>query len=60
MEAQINNDLCTGCGLCCSTCPSVFEMEGNLAVVRSLIPPDEEDCAKQAVDECPVEAIIVS
>ena len=53
-------DTCTACGLCVDTCPDVFEMESDMAIVIvDKVPPEFEDAAQQAADECPVEAIIV-
>ena len=58
MKAVVDKDLCTGCELCTQTCPDVFEMEGDTAAVKgAAIPSDAEECAPQAADECPVEAI---
>ncbi|MBN1384892.1 MAG: ferredoxin [Elusimicrobia bacterium] len=58
MKAVIDKDLCTGCGLCCDTCPDVFEMQDTVAVVKgSEIPAASEETAKQAAADCPVEAI---
>ncbi|KPJ48328.1 ferredoxin [candidate division TA06 bacterium DG_26] len=58
MRATVDADLCTGCELCVETCPDVFEMEGDVAVAKvDDIPEDAEECAKQAAEECPVEAI---
>ncbi|MFH1221038.1 MAG: ferredoxin [Candidatus Eisenbacteria bacterium] len=60
MKAVVDKDLCTGCELCAQTCPDVFEMEGDTVSVKAdPIPSGMEDCAKQAADECPVEAIKV-
>jgi ferredoxin len=60
MKAYVDEDLCTGCELCTQTCPDVFEMEDDVArVTVDEIPEDAEDCAKQAAEECPVEAIKV-
>jgi ferredoxin len=60
MKAVVDKDLCTGCELCTQTCPEVFEMEGDTASVKvNPVPPGSEECAKQAADECPVEAIKV-
>ena len=60
MKASVDADLCTGCELCTQTCPDVFEMEDDVAKVKGDdIPADAEDCAKQAAEECPVEAIKV-
>jgi ferredoxin len=60
MKAKIDEDLCTGCELCTETCPEVFEMEGDISIVKvDEIPDDDEECAKQAEEECPVEAIAI-
>ncbi|MCY2929052.1 MAG: ferredoxin [Planctomycetota bacterium] len=60
MRATVNPDTCTGCGLCVETCPSVFEIKDDLAVViADPIPGADEDAARQAADDCPVEAIAI-
>jgi len=60
MRVSVDEDLCTGCELCVETCPDVFEMSGDTAIVKiEDVPEDAEDCTKQAADECPVEAILV-
>ena len=60
MRAIVDKDTCTGCGLCTESCPEVFEMEGDIAVVKvDEIPPEVEEEARQAVEECPVEAITI-
>lgn len=59
MKVRIE-DTCTACGLCSDTCPEVFELGDELAqVIVDEVPPDQEDAVQQAVDECPVESIIV-
>ena len=61
MKVIIDKDVCTGCGLCCDTCPDVFEMEEAVAVVKaSEISASNEENAKQAASDCPVEAIKVA
>ncbi len=58
MKVTVDADLCTGCELCTQTCPDVFEMDGDVAKAKvEEIPAGAEDCAKQAADDCPVEAI---
>ena len=58
MKAIVDKDLCTGCGLCVSTCPEVFEMEDDVAAVKvDTVPKDVEESCKQAAEDCPVEAI---
>jgi ferredoxin len=60
MRATVNPDTCTGCGLCVDTCPEVFALQDDLAVVSvDPIPAEAEDTARQAADDCPVEAIAI-
>jgi ferredoxin len=60
MKVTIDNDACVGDGSCADTCPEVFEMEGDLAVVRvNEIPGALEAKVKEAAKDCPVEAIII-
>lgn len=60
MKARVDPDICIGCALCVQTCPEVFTMEGDKAIVHiSPVPKDSEAACKQAADECPVTAIII-
>jgi ferredoxin len=59
MKVRIE-DSCTACGLCVDTCPDVFEMGDEIAeVIVDNVPPELEETAQQAADECPVEAIVI-
>jgi ferredoxin len=59
MKVRIE-DTCTACGLCCDTCPEVFEMGDEMAtVIVDEVPAHLEEAAQQAIDECPVGAIVV-
>ncbi|MGQ3685259.1 MAG: ferredoxin [Candidatus Loosdrechtia sp.] len=61
MRAKVDPDICTGCELCVQTCPEIFHMEGDLAVAKDVdVPPETQDTCRQAAEECPVEAIIIS
>jgi len=59
MKVRIE-DTCTACGLCVDTCPEVFEMGDEMAqIIIDEVPDEHKDAVQQAVDECPVEAIVV-
>ena len=61
MKAIVNKDTCIGCGLCESSCPDVFEMKDNIAVVKAdPVPENLKACAKQMVTDCPVNAIEIT
>ncbi|RQW03910.1 ferredoxin [candidate division KSB1 bacterium] len=61
MRVRIDAELCTACELCVDTCPDIFKMGDDVAVViQADVPVDLEDCAQEAVDSCPSEAIIIS
>ncbi|MDH5186484.1 MAG: ferredoxin [candidate division WOR-3 bacterium] len=60
MKVSIDNDLCSGCELCVSTCPEVFEMQGDIATVKAdAVPEEHEESVQQAADDCPTSAIII-
>ncbi|MBD3368515.1 MAG: ferredoxin [Candidatus Eisenbacteria bacterium] len=60
MKVRISADDCIGCGLCPDSCPDIFEMDGDKAVVKTAdVPGDKEACVKEAAEACPTEAIIV-
>ncbi|TAL36721.1 MAG: ferredoxin [Spirochaetes bacterium] len=61
MKATVDKDTCTGCELCAQTCPEVFRMEGDVAVAyANPVPEEHETLARQAAEDCPVEAITIS
>ena len=57
-KITVDDSLCTGCGLCSSNCPDVFEMgdDGLAHVIASSCP----DCdLNEIAEQCPVSAIAV-
>ena len=58
MKVKVDENLCTGCGLCVDSCPEVFEMGETIAVVKvDVVPVESENSAREAAEGCPVEAI---
>jgi len=61
LKAYVDKDKCIGCGLCTDLCPEVFSMDddGTATAIDEPIPEDAEDAAKEAAEQCPVEAITI-
>jgi len=60
MKARVNSDLCTGCGPCEEVCPEVFQVQDNVAVViTDPVPLAAEESCREAMDNCPTEAITI-
>ena len=62
MKVWIDQDLCTGDGLCEEICPDVFALddEGLSYVATAEVPPELETKAREAADNCPERAITVT
>ncbi len=76
MKVWIDQELCTGDGLCEEICPSTFVLASDgLSYVleagavlnspggeaqKADVPPAEEESVREAVDECPGECIFIS
>ena len=58
MAALRITDDCIGCESCVDICPDAFEMdeEANVAVVKN--PDSKAPCIDEAMDACPVDAIV--
>ena len=75
MKVWIDQDLCTGDGLCEEICPPVFTLlDDGLAYVKqgdevrsnpggaqgvAVVPPELEDAVTEASEECPGECIFI-
>ena len=60
MKAKVDAETCIGCKQCVDACPEVFEMKDDKAVVKANpVPPAAEDCAREAEEICPVDAISI-
>ncbi len=58
MRVVVDEETCIGCGLCSETCPEVFEMNNDKArVIVDEVPEEVMESCKEAVENCPVEAI---
>ena len=61
MKVNVVKDKCIGCGNCVSlTEGEIFDFneEGLAETVMETIPADLEETAKDAINQCPTEAIV--
>lgn len=60
MRVKVNRELCIGCGVCTSLCPTVFTLdeEGKSKVINESGCGSECDC-EAAASSCPTGAITV-
>jgi len=58
MTVKVDKGKCIGCGACVSLCSDIFELKDGKSNVKEEEPEDEE-CAEEAVEACPVDAITV-
>jgi len=56
---KVDKNKCIGCGACSATCPEVFQMEedGKAGVKSGADVKKNAKCIKEAIKNCPVEAI---
>jgi len=60
MKAKVISDKCIGCGNCVALTESQifdFNDEGLAECIMEEIPSDMEELAKDAINQCPTEAI---
>lgn len=58
MSEIVITEECIGCESCVELCPEVFDMDagGDRALVKD--PSSTADCVDEAIETCPVQAII--
>lgn len=56
---EVDPELCISCGVCIETCPDLFDWdeEDKAVATQEDVPDDLEECAYEAVEGCPTEAI---
>ncbi len=60
MRVKVDAEKCIGCQMCVQIAPDLFEMKDDKAVAKvEEVPEDKQDEAKQASEQCPVDAIPV-
>ena len=55
--AQVNQDLCIGCGACAAVCPNAFRI--NEEIGKAEATGESAECTQSAAEGCPVQAISV-
>jgi ferredoxin len=59
MKVWIDQDLCTGDGLCEEIAPAVFTLLDDGSAGMAAVPSDLEDAVVEASEECPGECIFI-
>jgi ferredoxin len=61
MKAFVDPDTCMGCGVCETIAPKVFQLgsEAYAVVIVDVVPPEEEDNVREALDACPESSITI-
>ena len=57
MKFKVDQEECIGCGACETTCPEVFELDDKSQVKLDPVPEEFQECALEAEENCPVQAI---
>ena len=62
MKVTINEDECSGTGLCTRVCGAVFELNDQFVshVCVDVIAPEYEVKVQEAADLCPLQAIVIT
>lgn len=61
MKVRVDSNVCAGFGVCVGLSPEMFELheDGYAVVLVSEVKPELEDVARQAVNQCPAQAISI-
>ncbi len=61
MQPKVNKEVCIGCGACVSLCGAVFKLgeDGKSEVIEGISYEESNECIKQSIESCPVQAISV-
>ncbi len=54
---SVDQEKCIGCGSCTAVCENVFDLKDGKVHVKEGQEGSTEDCVKEAIDVCPVDAI---
>jgi ferredoxin len=59
MRAEVDKDLCIGCGACIGICPEVFSFndDGYSQAIEKEIKEEDVEKVEEAIESCPTEAI---
>jgi ferredoxin len=62
MKVTVDDDRCRGHGVCCTTCPEVFDLsdDGYAVVSTPEVHAEYENAVRSAAAMCPERAITVS
>lgn len=62
MKAWVDPDRCCGHGVCTTLAPEVFAIneDGYSEAITSEVPAESEDAVRDAVTQCPEQAIEIS
>jgi len=59
MKIKIDKEKCLSCGVCINLCPEVFELKDGKSKIKEEVDLEKnKDCIKEAIDSCPVSAIV--
>lgn len=57
MSIKVDQEACIGCGTCVALCPNTFKINGEGR--SEVASQDDVECAKNAAQSCPTQAIFV-